>query len=116
MAKDVKNKILSSLESFSKDWAPLVYPKARMVIRLDNLPIAFETMMFGRFNQDNVCFYCNRPDLCQEGPYALRISSSGKLRGCLLSSKSIDLLEALKSGYSDEQLINLYKSGYDLLP
>lgn len=46
---------------------------------------------------DEFCAMCNR----------MRLTSDGKLRGCLMRNGELDLLEALRSGATDEQIEEL---------
>lgn len=113
---DLRDRLLSSLRNFASVWSPSVYPKARMVIDCDGLPVAFETMMAGRYGVGGACVSCEHPDKCQEGPYALRVSARGDVRGCLLGSHSINLLTAMRSAASDAALASTFSAAFSLLP
>jgi molybdenum cofactor biosynthesis enzyme MoaA len=113
---ELKQQVLADLRAFAKNWSQLVYPKARMVIKCDGLPVAFETMMLGRFGEDAPCDDCEHPQLCQEGPYALRVSAQGEVRGCLLSKTAINLIDGIRTGLPDDELVSQFKSGLSLLP
>jgi cyclic pyranopterin phosphate synthase len=52
------------------------------------------------------CFFCNK----------IRLTSDGKLRSCLYSSKALDLKEAIDKGGSDEELAKLIREAVVLKP
>ncbi len=112
---NVGDNLLSVLRSFGEQCSSLAYPQARMVISCDGLPVAFETMKVGRFN-GVACNGCKYPGMCQEGPYALRVSAHGEIRGCLLCKESINILQAIRSGKSDEELLKMFNDSFSLLP
>ena len=103
----VKEVLIKSIQAFSRNWASVVYPKPRMVINCDGLSIAFEPMKHGRFTLDS----CG-----DEGPYAIRVSSQGAIRPCLLTENPIEFLRHLRSGASDEVLMSIFKQGLASLP
>lgn len=115
-SEKVREQILDDLKLFALNWSTLVYPKARMVVNCDGLPVSFETMMRGRFGDVAPCDDCEHPQLCQEGPYGLRASADGDVKGCLLSKRSVDLLQAIRAGATDTDLTNAFQSSFALLP
>jgi len=116
LSSNVKAQLLSDLRSFGNGWSSFVYPKVRMIVSCDGFPVAFETMMYGRFLKKVYCNNCEYYSSCQEGPYALRISADGMIRGCLLNKMSINLLQGIKRGKSTDKLIEVFKSSFTLLP
>ena len=111
---EFRNKILESLRTYANSYSQLVFPKTKMIINYDHLPVAFETMKYGRIENVDICKDCEYHKLCQEGPYTLRISSTGKIKTCLLQNKTIDLLEAIREKSTDDKLIDLFTQGFIL--
>ncbi len=55
---------------------------------------------------DHFCNYCNR----------LRLTANGKIRPCLFSKKEVDIMTALRSGASDEELEQLFLHAIEIKP
>jgi cyclic pyranopterin phosphate synthase len=89
------SRLAATLTQFVSDWAPVLYPKASLEIVLDGLTVCVEPMRDGRFMEDG---------LPTEGPYALRVSARGELRGLLGSGPMVPLLEQLRAAYEPSHL------------
>ncbi len=66
--------------------------------------------------QDINCLSCPYRDNCQESQCVMRISSSGNIKGCLLGTRKIDFLHAIRNNTSFQDLRVLYKEGFSLIP
>jgi molybdenum cofactor biosynthesis enzyme MoaA len=86
-----------------------LYPKPTLVITAGKLEVAIEDMETGRFESSGL------PD---EGPYALRLSASGQLRGILSQdSPSLDLRSMLHREDSSTELEVAFRTARkELLP
>ena len=86
-----------------------LYPKPTLVMTTGKLEVAIEDMEAGRFESRGL------PD---EGPYALRLSASGELRGVLAhDSRSLDLRAILDQDDASAKLETAFKNARnELLP
>ena len=96
----------STMLSVRKD---AIYPKPTLVVSNGKMEVAIEDMEAGRFESRGL------PD---EGPYSLRLSASGQLRGILsLNSQSLDLKALLSQENSLAELEAAFRAARrDLLP
>jgi len=87
----------------------VVYPKRTLVIGADGIEVAIEAMEAGRFELSEI------PD---EGPYALRLSASGELRGVLsTAAEAIDITAAMAGGDRGAALTEAFRRAQEhLLP
>ncbi len=86
-----------------------LYPKPTLVITTENLQVTIEDMETGRFESRGL------PD---EGPYALRLSASGQLRGILShDAPSLDLRTMLRREDASASLEAAFRTAQkELLP
>ena len=92
---------------FVQQWKGELYPKPTFVAEAGELQLEIETMESGRFDALEVA---------DEGPYALRLSAAGLLRGALdAAAPALDLREPLRRG--DEALVAAFRTARrELLP
>jgi molybdenum cofactor biosynthesis enzyme MoaA len=86
-----------------------LYPKPTLVVTSGSLEVAVEDLQVGRFGSY---------DLPDEGPYALRLSAAGELRGVLSrSAPALDLRNLLQRTDSDAELEEAFRvARRDLIP
>ncbi|MGC5318154.1 radical SAM protein [Micromonospora arida] len=88
--------------AFVREWSRQLYPKPTLIARAGSFEIAIEAMEAGRFDGMGVS---------DEGPYALRLSADGKLRGMNEEDTStIDIIPLL-SGLSNDTLRQAFEQG-----
>ena len=92
---------------FAERWKRTAYPKPTLRFHLDRLSVAIEAMEDGRFDHDG---------LSAEGPYAIRLSAAGVLRGCLEGGRAKPLLGLLRSGANHELVRAFEEARATLLP
>jgi molybdenum cofactor biosynthesis enzyme MoaA len=94
--------------AFFRDWKDVMYPKPVFQFGAGSPMVSIEPMAHGRFADEG---------LSAEGPYALRLSASGQLRGALEGDKAVPLLAMLRSGADDRALTQAFlRSRESLLP
>jgi len=108
--------LVGKVKSFSDEYSSTVYPKARMILDCKGLPVCFETMKYGRFENNATCSKCPYSAYCQEGAYALRVTAKGKLKSCLLKENGVDILSLIREGKGRSELLKCFKSAMLLMP
>jgi molybdenum cofactor biosynthesis enzyme MoaA len=97
-------------KAFVRNWSRRLYPKATFIAGLDDtFELAIEAMQAHRFSQMGIT---------DEGPYALRVSHTGRLRGLLTGDHNeIDLSLYLKQSRSHDALAAQFRNARrSLLP
>ncbi len=108
LSPDRATDIESAINDFVDRWRATLYPKPRLLLDLDGLAVSIETMEDGRFEALG---------LPAEGPYAMRMSADGWLRGSLSDVPTVNPLHMLRSGCSERHLVAAFENArQQLLP
>ena len=92
------------------------YSRMRIHIPSGNTTIVLSLTHTGVNINNSYCIICRYRNECFEGQCPLRITADGKMRGCLLSDREINILAEVRKKQSLQSLEYLYREGMNLIP